>query len=93
MWKYRLIMEKYLNRKLCSHEHIHHIDFNTYNNNIDNLFLTDCKGHAKAHKSANSVKNQLAEFPYTSLSDKFFRDKLRNFEIIFDRGLGIYLVI
>ena len=37
--QHRLIMEKFLGRKLTKNEHIHHIDFNKSNNDINNLFL------------------------------------------------------
>lgn len=37
--QHRAVMEQYLGRKLTPDEHVHHIDLDKTNNNIDNLFL------------------------------------------------------
>ena len=48
--EHRLIMEKYLRRKLKSHEIVHHIDRNKSNNKINNLMLFPTKSaHTKYH--------------------------------------------
>lgn len=48
---HRKVMSEYLKRELLEEEVVHHIDGNKRNNSIENLFLTNCKGHAKAHRS------------------------------------------
>ena len=45
----RLIMEKYLNRKLDSREHVHHIDGNVENNDISNLIVLSLEKHLSLH--------------------------------------------
>lgn len=47
--EHRMVMEKYLNRKLDSFEIVHHCDGNTLNNQIENLELTTQSQHARFH--------------------------------------------
>ena len=47
--EHRLVMEKNLGRALNSGEHIHHKDFNTLNNTIDNLLLLTNSEHTRLH--------------------------------------------
>jgi len=47
--EHRLIMEKYLNRYLEPHEHVHHIDGNPKNNHISNLKLMTHSQHLSFH--------------------------------------------
>jgi len=47
--EHRLVMEQYLNRKLLQKEHIHHIDGNKLNNNIENLIILSPQEHAYLH--------------------------------------------
>lgn len=49
IYDHRYIMEKILNRSLRTDEHVHHIDFNKINNNIENLILLTASDHAKIH--------------------------------------------
>jgi hypothetical protein len=55
---HRYILEKYFNRKLKRNEHVHHIDGETLNNNINNLVVDDRSGHKKIH---NSLQKCVAE--------------------------------
>ena len=47
LWKlvHRFIVEKYIKRKLKSTEIVHHIDGNSSNNTLTNLYLFKNKGH------------------------------------------------
>ena len=54
-----LVMEKKLGRYLEADEVIHHIDYNKKNNNCSNLFLTNHKGHGRAHYSIYSLVEEL----------------------------------
>lgn len=48
--EHRLIMEKHLGRNMAKKEVVHHIDFDKYNNNINNLHLFENKSeHCKYH--------------------------------------------
>lgn len=47
---HRLIMEKYLNRKLNFDEIVHHINEDRLDNKIENLRLTTRSEHSKLHK-------------------------------------------
>ena len=45
----RLVMERHINRKLIRKDVVHHINGNTLDNRIENLFLTDLSKHTKIH--------------------------------------------
>ena len=47
--EHRYVMEQYLDRKLKSYEEVHHINGDTLNNNIENLFVLDKKHHSRKH--------------------------------------------
>ena len=46
---HRLVVEEYLGRTLLTEEHVHHIDGNPINNNINNLHVCSPKEHAILH--------------------------------------------
>jgi HNH endonuclease len=88
---HRYVVEQNLNRKLTSKEQVHHIDFDKYNNNLDNLFL--CASNSEHIKLANSLEklgycflNKLIWF--NKEKKKYVLDKIKNIiyeepEIIF----------
>lgn len=80
-------MEKLLGRKLSKGDFVHHIDRNKNNNNLDNLFLTDVKQHARIHADLNRKIQKLVEkaiesevLRFSKLHGKYYLDK--NFDII-----------
>ncbi len=48
---HRIIYEQFIDRKLDKNEHIHHIDGDTLNNEINNLILLTRKEHKECHNS------------------------------------------
>ena len=89
--EHRYIMEQHLGRKLKRHEVVHHIDGNTYNNNVDNLKLTTLKEHSRFHMKGRRpninkedlIKNGRKNRPAAKLTiddvkvmRKMFRDKI-----------------
>ena len=55
---HRYLMEKQLGRKLNKNEHVHHIDGNTVNNEMNNLILLSRSEHKMCH---NSLQNCILE--------------------------------
>lgn len=47
--EHRIVMERFLGRKLKSEEHIHHIDGDTLNNSPSNLQIVTSSEHLKIH--------------------------------------------
>jgi hypothetical protein len=45
VYKHRYIMEQHLGRKLKTWEHVHHINYDKTDNNIDNLQILDRWSH------------------------------------------------
>lgn len=45
----KYLIEQHLGRKLHRSEHVHHIDGNPENNDLDNLMVIDCKLHEQMH--------------------------------------------
>jgi len=74
VFEHRLIVEEYLGRYLKPFEQVHHIDGDSSNNVIDNLFLTTKKGNSIAHHSLNKLIKSLLE-------DKIIR---------FNKNTGLY---
>lgn len=55
--EHRLIMEQHIGRYLTKYEHVHHIDHNPKNNNIENLLLLSSSDHAFLHNEEYRLKN------------------------------------
>lgn len=48
--EHRWLMEQVLGRKLLPTEHVHHIDKNPLNNELDNLVVMDGSEHIRMHR-------------------------------------------
>ena len=59
VWEHILIMEKHLGRPISKDEHIHHIDFNRQNNDVENLYVCSSSDHSNIHGSLESVVKDL----------------------------------
>jgi ribonucleotide reductase alpha subunit len=69
--QYRLIYEFYKGKQ-PSHHHIHHQDFNSYNDSIENLLLMTTEEHIKLHSEKMMGENN----PFYKMSEEW-RDKWR----------------
>lgn len=57
---YRYLMEQKLGRELRTNEHVHHIDMNRNNNDIENLWLYgNPSEHIKGHHSVEKLVSEL----------------------------------
>lgn len=52
---HRVIMASFLKRKLLRNEHVHHIDGNKTNNELNNLIVLDWSQHKKTHNSLEKI--------------------------------------
>lgn len=55
---HRLVVEKFIGRKLLRSEIIHHKDGNKQNNDISNLEITSHREHAKTHFKTRKIDNK-----------------------------------
>lgn len=53
---HRFVMEKHLNRRLSSDEHVHHKNGNQSDFSIDNLQIVTCSKHAEIHSENRTIK-------------------------------------
>ena len=67
--EHRLVMERKLGRPLSAKEDVHHIDFNTLNNETSNLMLLSSSDHSRLHK--------LLKYGILSIDDCHREDKVR----------------
>jgi len=60
-WKYlhRYLVEKNIGRTLLRSEEVHHINFNTRDNDITNLLVVNRKDHLKLHSQLELVMKEL----------------------------------
>ena len=67
VFEHRIVAESIIGRVLNDNEFVHHIDMDSKNNKIENLFITSKSGHKKAHGSlsrlcAKLLKNNIIYF-------------------------------
>lgn len=58
VYEHRLVMEKQIGRYLTKDEVVHHIDFNTQNNDISNLMLMTPKEHKRLHNLIDAPRKK-----------------------------------
>jgi len=56
---HRYLMERFLNRKLMKNEHVHHIDGEILNNDINNLIVVSKSNHKYVHNSLQKCISEL----------------------------------
>lgn len=54
--EHRVVMERFLKRKLSADEHVHHIDEDTLNNSPTNLIIVTRSEHMKIHQDLRKAK-------------------------------------
>ena len=57
--EHRFVLEQKLRRVLNPKEHVHHIDGNKLNNNLNNLYLTNNSEHRLIHIGMEKVVYQM----------------------------------
>lgn len=55
-YKHRVIAEEVLGRKLLSSEHVHHMDKNRQNNELENLLVLSATDHSRLHAAMRKNK-------------------------------------
>lgn len=67
---HRIVMEKHIGRKISKHEIVHHIDLDTKNNDISNLYLCSSrKEHGQCHYSLQLAAEHLIRKGYIKFED------------------------
>lgn len=61
VYEHILIMEKHLGRIINKSEHIHHINFDRLDNRVENLWVTDNKGHHLAERSIYKLIKEMLD--------------------------------
>ncbi|MFA5217041.1 HNH endonuclease [Sulfuricurvum sp.] len=74
---HRLVMEKFLGRKLTKEERVHHIDCNPRNNELNNLYL--CSNHSHHQRIHTKVTS-------------FIEELFHRGAISFDKNIGTYYI-
>jgi hypothetical protein len=77
---HRVVMEKYLGRKLKKGEIVHHIDGNKHNNDIKNLELMTQSKHASLHHPEAQAKRKIKthcprKHPYSGDNLKIYKGR------------------
>ena len=100
VYEHRLILENYLNRKLLSHEIVHHIDMDKDNNKRSNLYLCeDRTEHRRIHSSlellgykllGNKIWFDYEKKKYVLYETKIPEEKKRNIELDIEYNIHIF---
>lgn len=76
--EHRYIIEQIIGRKLLKNEHVHHIDKNRSNNNINNLLLLSASEHQKIHHRKTSLSVQCCNCGKIIIKNLYVLSKFKN---------------
>lgn len=71
--EHRYLMEQKVGRKLLRSEHVHHIDGNGLNNNLDNLMLLSAGEHSKLTNRETAKETCRCECPHCGAKLSHFK--------------------
>ncbi len=69
--EHRVIMSRHLNRTLLSTEHVHHLDGDTLNNKLENLYLVSKNEHWLLNRLLRCIDKDFAEAIVKTLTQRF----------------------
>ena len=90
--EHRLIMEKYLGRKLLSNEIVHHKDGDKSNNDLENLEVMSRSEHSRSHRLGNGMPIEVREKISRTKTGKVHKNsrKVKQVDIETDKELCIF---
>lgn len=85
--QHRIVMEKYLARKISTGELVHHIDGNKLNNQINNLRIEEWGDHT-AHHHTGAIRSKETKARISAKNCKYSIDQARRIRVMVSDGIS-----